>query len=623
MFTQVLDRVCSLFSKERLSYGFFIVSSIINALIICIIATRFLFSVNEWTLGQYAYYYIFTFGNFFLIGVLLTSLLIYPLALLNCKKIAISLTIAINTLLLIFIVADTFVFQMYRLHINLSMMQMVLLGGGQVVQLTPIMYFQIAFISFVLLLLSCANAVCSLLLIKKKLNLPFVTGAIVVSFLAVNCIYAYAFPINMFKIIGIHDYIPLDRPIRMTSLMIKTGLLSQEEIDKAIEARVETPQGTLVYPLAPIQCPSVSKSEKLNIVFIYVDALRYDVLNKKNMPNLYEFGQKNVRFENHYSAGNNTGRSVFSLFYGLPASYWNMALASQTPSALITTLQQLGYYLGVFASAPLTNPEFHATIFASVKSLRTNSKGNSVLERDQSAVSDFINWHKTVVKEGVPYFSFVFLDNVHGYTFPDQSEYKKFNPYWKEINHLELNNNFNPEKYFNRYKNAVLYADYQIQQILNQLKEHNSLDNTIVMISSDHGENFNDQKLNYWGHGGNFTDSEVKVPLVIHWPGKEAHQVHYMTSSLDIISTVLRDALKCSNPTSDYSVGLSLWETEGRRNWVFTHGYANVGFIEKDRIIVVNKLGGLSYYDKGYQPLENEVPPSYLGDAIKDMSRFY
>lgn len=289
---------------------------------------------------------------------------------------------------------------MYRLHINLSMMQMVLLGGGQVVQLTPIMYFQIAFISFVLLLISCTNAVCSLIAIKKKLKLPFVTGAIVISFLTVNCIYAYAFPINMFKIIGIHDYIPLDRPIRMTSLMIKTGLLTQEEIDKAIETRVETPQGTLVYPLASIQCPSVSKSNKLNIVFIYVDALRYDVLNKKNMPNLYEFGQKNVRFENHYSAGNNTGRSVFSLFYGLPASYWNMALASQTPSALITTLQQQGYDLGVFASAPLTNPEFHVTIFASVKNLRTNSKGNSVLERDQSVVSDFINWHKAVVKEG-------------------------------------------------------------------------------------------------------------------------------------------------------------------------------------------------------------------------------
>lgn len=66
-----------------------------------------------------------------------------------------------------------------------------------------------------------------------------------------------------------------------------------------------------------------------------------------------------------------------------------------------------------------------------------------------------------------------------------------------------------------------------------------------------------------------------------------------------------------------------MWETEGRRNWVFTHGYANVGFVEKDRIIVVNKLGGLSYYDKDYRPLENEVPPNYLGDAIKDMCRFY
>lgn len=622
MISCILGRINSLLQKDQLSYSFFVIHAIINSLIITLISTRFLFNINGWSLDQYAYYYTFTFGNFFLIGVLLSTLFAFPFALLSCKKTAITSTVVISTIFLIFIVADTFVFQMYRLHITPSMLQMVLLGGGQVVQMTTGMLVQIAVISLVLMLISSVNAICSLYLSKKKIKLRCISSAIMMSFIAVNCVYAYAFPINMFRIIGIHDYIPLDRPIRMTSVMLKTGILTQEEIDRAIETKVEAPQGTLVYPLKPIQCET-SNSSKPNIIFIFVDALRYDVFNRNNMPYLYDFSEQNTRFENHYSGGNNTAKGMFSVFYGLPGSYWKQALASQKPSVLITTLQQEGYDLGIFASAPLTHPEFHATIFASIDQLRTTSEGKNVVERDQSAVKDFLKWHASATKGNKPYFGFVFLDSAHGYSFPENSRFEKFNPYWEEINHLELNNDFNPEKYFNRYKNAVLYVDYQINEILNQLKELKSLDNTIIVISSDHGENFNDQKLNYWGHGGNFTDSEVKVPLVIHWPGKRAQKVHYMTSGLDIIPTIMGDALGCTNPSSDYSVGMSLWQTEGRRNWVFTHGYTYVGFIEKDRIIVVNKLGGLSYYDKNYQPLENEVPPSYLGDAIKDMSRFY
>lgn len=609
--------------KNNLSYGTFIDSAVINSFFICIVGSRFLFDVTSWSLGQYLYFYTFLFGNFFFISLLLISFFAFPLARLQCKKLAIAVIVLINTFLLVFVVADTYVFQMYRLHINLSMLQMVLLGGGQIVQLTPSMLLQIILISFGLFLLSIVNIICSLVLNTTKQKHSLICVLISLSFLTVNCVYAYAYPINMFRILGIHDYIPLDKPIRMTSVMTKVGILTQEEIDKAIEARVDTPQGKLVYPLAPIQCPTLSKSERFNVIFVYVDALRYDVLNQKNMPYLYEFTQNNVRFENHYSGGNNTGKSIFSLFYGLPGNYWKTALASQTPSALITTLQKQGYNLGIFGSAPLTNPEFHATIFSSVEQLRTTSPGDTVLERDQSAVTDFLNWHASITKEAKPYFGFIFLDNVHGYSFPNSPNFEKYTPYWKEINHLELNNEFNPEKYFNRYRNAVLYADYQIQQILNQLKASQSLDNTIIVISSDHGENFNDQKLNYWGHGGNFTDSENKVPLVIHWPGKKPQKIGYITSSLDMISTILKDALKCTNPSSDYSVGTSLWETKNRRDWVFTHGYTNVGFIEKDRLVVVNKLGGLSYYDKQFKPLENELPPAYLSEAIKDMSRFY
>ena len=98
---------------------------------------------------------------------------------------------------------------------------------------------------------------------------------------------------------------------------------------------------------------------------------------------------------------------------------------------------------------------------------------------------------------------------------------------------MELNNSFDPAPYLALYKNAVRYTDDLIQEVLDYLNSKNLLGNTIVVISSDHGDEFNDNKLNFWGHGGNFTDAQIKVPLVIHWPGKKSANVEYVTSHLD------------------------------------------------------------------------------------------
>ncbi|MDP2514042.1 sulfatase-like hydrolase/transferase [Photobacterium damselae subsp. piscicida] len=48
----------------------------------------------------------------------------------------------------------------------------------------------------------------------------------------------------------------------------------------------------------------------------------------------------------------------------------------------------------------------------------------------------------------------------------------------------------------NRYKNALFYIDGLIAKVL----KHIDLQNTIIVITSDHGQEFNDNKQNYWGH---------------------------------------------------------------------------------------------------------------------------
>ncbi|WP_303325744.1 sulfatase-like hydrolase/transferase [Turicimonas muris] len=339
------------------------------------------------------------------------------------------------------------------------------------------------------------------------------------------------------------------------------------------------------------------------------------------MPNLTAFGNENTVFKNNYSNGNNTRHGIFSLFTGIPGSYWTKALSSSTPSVLITALQKEDYGIGIFAGAPLNLPEFHTTIFSSVDNLRVWPRGEGANQSDQFAIENFENWVKKLPK-GKPFFSFIFLDSVHAYDFPKTPEHEYFVPYWKNINHMKLNNDFDPTEYLNTYKNSVRFADTMIQQVIDFLKKENLLDNTILVISSDHGDEFNDNKLNYWSHGGNFTDPQIKVPLVIHWPGKPKGTFDYLTTLMDLVPTILPEVLGCTNPTSDYSVGQNIWEPDRKRNWFYSSGYDRNAFVEPDRIVLINKAGLMEFLDKTYRPSKNKSIPPYMAEVMEETSRF-
>ena len=126
---------------------------------------------------------------------------------------------------------------------------------------------------------------------------------------------------------------------------------------------------------------------------------------------------------------------------------------------------------------------------------------------------------------------------------------------------------------------------------------------------------------NFWGHNGNFTVFQSRVPLVVLWPGKEPKEVRYRTSMLDIAPTLLVDALGCSNPIGDYSSGVSLW-TESNRPFVFGSNYSNDAFIEPNRIVIINKAGSLDYRLNNNDKSDDRSVPPYWRDALHEMTKF-
>jgi len=88
-----------------------------------------------------------------------------------------------------------------------------------------------------------------------------------------------------------------------------------------------------------------------------------------------------------------------------------------------------------------------------------------------------------------------------------------------------------------RYAEDMRYADAVLDGFLSEVKRRGLLENTIVIVTADHGEAFG----RWIGHSGPYLDQDlVHVPLVVAGPGIAQDQRVGMTvSQADLAPTVL------------------------------------------------------------------------------------
>ena len=98
-----------------------------------------------------------------------------------------------------------------------------------------------------------------------------------------------------------------------------------------------------------------------------------------------------------------------------------------------------------------------------------------------------------------------------------------------------------PDHYHPSYAGEVHYADREIQRLLNGLGQSGQLDNTWVIITSDHGEGLwsHPSVPLSFGHGTHLYDSANKVPFIIKHPSLEPKQIDAVTSSISLFPTIL------------------------------------------------------------------------------------
>jgi uncharacterized sulfatase len=92
------------------------------------------------------------------------------------------------------------------------------------------------------------------------------------------------------------------------------------------------------------------------------------------------------------------------------------------------------------------------------------------------------------------------------------------------------------------YDAEIAYQDRQLKRVFRYLKRSGELDNTMVIIVSDHGESHGDH--DFMGHAFVIYNEIVRVPLIIHYPEmfEKGKRVEHAVSIRRIFHTILEAA---------------------------------------------------------------------------------
>ncbi|MBW7992732.1 MAG: sulfatase-like hydrolase/transferase [Planctomycetes bacterium] len=139
---------------------------------------------------------------------------------------------------------------------------------------------------------------------------------------------------------------------------------------------------------------------------------------------------------------------------------------------------------------------------------------------------DFLRWIDRVPSNR-PFFAFLNYFDAHQPYLPPADFARKFGrtdmlaKYLTRYDHKPcLASNTTTEEIEsiqNAYDGSIAYLDYSLKRLFGELRQRNLLDRTLVILVSDHGEEFGDHSI--IGHATDLHIQSIRVPLILRLPG--------------------------------------------------------------------------------------------------------
>src|SRR5262245_2726283 len=435
----------------------------------------------------------------------------------------------------------------------------------------------------------------------------WLAAGLVTCWVAGYVIYLWADAVAYVPVTQFTRYLPLYFPQGARRRLAGLGLIEPGTArDSDRLAGLDAAARQLRYPLSPLSCHAVSPP---NLMVILIDALRPEVVHPQLTPTLVGLSRESLVFRNHWSGGNSSRMGIFSLMYGLPSTYWKAFDGVQRPPVLMDELRKRGYALVLSSAAGFGSPaQLDRTVFAGVPGLPPAPEGDGT-EKNRAVTRDWLRWlEESGGRE--PFFAFLYYDPPLQNMPAAGSE------------PLALDDRYPAAvaRRWRQYRLAARFVDREVATAIDSLRARGLWDHTVVIVTSDHGYEFDDAGLGYVGHANAFTPHQLRTPLIVHWPGKTPREFTHRTSHHDLPPTLLGEVFGCTTDPGDYSVGRNLFAGQDWP-WLIAGSYDSYAVVAPDTI-VVSQNGLVEIRGPDYRPRAH-LDTSVVSDALNVMARFY
>ncbi|WP_121820727.1 sulfatase [Halostella salina] len=305
-----------------------------------------------------------------------------------------------------------------------------------------------------------------------------------------------------------------------------------------------------------------------NVILLSADALRADHLScygyhRETSPALDEFAAESIRFTNAYSASSHTREAVPALLTGAYPDVATDAKYHLAADTIASTLSDEGFATAGFHSNPFVSRAYgfdrgfdhfdddlhlgqHKLIALAQRALdkvrnRHYARAMEINERSLSWIDSlesrqsFFVWNHYMDTHG-PYeppaeYATLYADK-------ELSGRDAQSLYQRAIDDPESITEAERQLLIDLYDAEIRYNDEQIGKFLNALRKRELLEESLVIVTADHGDAFGEH--GYYEHPRYLHDEITHVPLFVRPPGGATGTVDSPVSTLDVGTTIER-----------------------------------------------------------------------------------
>ncbi len=272
---------------------------------------------------------------------------------------------------------------------------------------------------------------------------------------------------------------------------------------------------------------NISKSNTKNVLLITIDTLRFDRLSVYTdkylrTKNIDEFSRDSIVFTRAFSHNPVTLPSHTNILTGVTPLYHGISdnTGFRLGDKFLTIAEYLkrkGYDTGAFVGAFPLDTRFGLSqgfdVYDDNYGAHNKMKIFFVERKAEKVITPALNWLKNRKNR---WFMWVHLFDPHQPYFPPE----------------EFRNKFKSDL----YSGEVAYTDSQLKRLFDYLKEKRLLNNTLVILTADHGEALGEkgeQTHSYFAY-----NNTIHIPLIIHIPNYKHKIINQNVCHIDIFPTI-------------------------------------------------------------------------------------